>query len=123
MKFNALKLISFCFALFLCSTVWLANAGALPAWMIALKSFPGGDKLGHFMLMGSMALLLNCCLQQRRIRLASRSFLLGSIIMIVVVTGEEFSQIWLPQRSFDWGDLLADYLGIGLLGGLLFRRQ
>ena len=49
-------------------------------------------------------------------------------LLRLVVTVEEFSQIWLPLRSFDWGDLLADYLGIAVLGSWvsqmqIFRRQ
>ena len=123
-----MKNVSLAFAASLLLIVLLANTGSLPAWMVALKSFPGGDKAGHFILMGSMALLLNITLRQRRFRLAGCSFLLGSMIVAVVVTAEEFSQIWLPQRSFDLGDLLADYLGIVVLGGWVsqmpvFRRQ
>jgi len=114
-----MKKLCFSFAVLLLIIIWLANTGNLPAWMVALKAFPGGDKVGHFMLMGCMALLLNISLRQRRMTLAGRSLLLGSILMALLVTLEEFSQIWLPLRSFDWGDLLADYLGIAVLGGLL----
>ena len=123
-----MKSLSLLFAAGLLLIVLLANTGSLPAWMVALKSFPGGDKAGHFILMGSMALLLNITLRQRRIEFVGRSFLLGSTVVVLAVTVEEFSQIWLPQRSFDWADLLADYLGIAVLGGWLgqmpvFRRQ
>lgn len=123
-----MKIISILFASFLVVTVLLANQGALPDWLEAFKALPGGDKTCHFLLMGSMALLLNITLHQRRIKFAGLSFLLGSTIVLLVVTIEEFSQIWLPLRSFDWGDLLADYLGIAVLGSWvsqmqIFRRQ
>ena len=126
--FNNMKIISLLFACFLVITVLLANQGALPAWLEFLKSFYGGDKVGHFILMGSMAFLLNITLRQRRVNFAGMSVLLGSLIVMLVVTVEEFSQLWLPLRTFDWGDLLADYLGIAVLGNgisllQLARRQ
>lgn len=112
-----MKIISILFATFLLSVVFMANQGTLPDWLVALKSLPGGDKTAHFLLMGSMALLLNITLQHRRVSLWGQPLLLGSLIVLVIVSVEEISQIWLPRRSFDFADLTADYLGILIIGG------
>ena len=34
------------------------------------------------------------------------------LIVAVVMTIEEISQIWIPSRTFDLGDLAANYVGI-----------
>lgn len=120
-----MKILSLLFAASLMVIIIFANQGLLPAWLVALKDFPGGDKVGHFVLMGSMALLLNIAWRQRRITLFGQQWLLGSTLLVIVVTLEELSQIWLPMRSFDWLDLLADYLGIYFLGrfGLMINLR
>jgi hypothetical protein len=57
----------------------------------------------------------------REIPAFGRSFLLGSMIVAVLCTIEEFTQIRIPWRTFDYGDLAADYAGI-LFFGWLARR-
>jgi VanZ family protein len=42
--------------------------------------------------------------------------LLGSLIVLAIVTVEEVSQIFVQGRSFDAGDLLADGAGILIFG-------
>jgi VanZ family protein len=44
--------------------------------------------------------------------------LVGTIIVLFVVTIEEVSQIFIRGRSFDLGDLAADFLGIIAFGEL-----
>lgn len=87
---------------------------------------PGGDKLGHFLLIGTLAFLVNASLRARRIRLGPLHPLLGSLLVALVVTAEEFSQIFLVHRSFDLLDLTADFAGIlilGRLGAYLSRKE
>ncbi len=85
-------------------------------------SVPFGDKIGHFTLFGIMALLLNMALRFNRVRVFSRSFHLGSIIVLVFAIGEEFSQLAFSNRTFDFVDMLFDLLGIGILSSIGFRR-
>lgn len=66
--------------------------------------------------MGIFAGLLNLSLSCRRVKLAGRKFLLGSLIVVALVTLEEFTQRLIPYRSFDGFDLLADYLGVIVFG-------
>ncbi|MCB0019559.1 MAG: VanZ family protein [Anaerolineales bacterium] len=92
----------------------------------AFYNVPGGDKLGHFLLIGTLAFLVNASLGARRVRLGPLQPLLGSLLVTLVVTAEEFSQIFLAHRSFDLMDLTADFVGILILGRLaahLIRKE
>jgi polysaccharide biosynthesis protein VpsQ len=84
---------------------------------------PGGDKLGHALFIGTLAFLLNYALAGRMIRIGSLKILLGCWIIAVAMTVEEFSQIWIPSRTFDLVDLAANYFGITLAGWLWFRSN
>ena len=95
------------------------NQGA--AFFEPFYDFPYGDKISHFLLIGTMAFLLNACLRARTFRIGPRSILLGSFLLAIVVTAEEFSQIFLINRRFDLLDLAANYLGIIILGRLAVR--
>src|SRR3954452_2947121 len=66
-----------------------------------IRSIPYGDKVGHFLLMGGFSFVANYCLRCRRIKVAGKSFLLGSVIVILLVTLEEFSQLFIRYRTFD----------------------
>ena len=81
-------------------------------------NIPYGDKLGHFFLMGGFSFLLNLVLGAKTFKLRRIKYLLGSLIVAIVVTLEEISQIFVRGRTFDWGDLVFDFLGIFLFGEL-----
>ena len=81
-------------------------------------NIPYGDKLGHFLLMGFFAFLLNLVLKAKTFGFGKFNYLLGSLIVVVVVTLEEISQKFVAGRTFDWGDLVFDYLGIFVFGEL-----
>jgi VanZ family protein len=80
--------------------------------------FPYGDKIGHFVLMGTFSLMLNLALDAKTFRLGRLNVLVGSVIVLIVVTLEEFSQIFIRGRSFDVSDLIVDFAGIFLFGEL-----
>jgi len=42
----------------------------------------------------------------------------GAIIVLIFATIEEITQYWLPSRTFDFGDLLADFIGVILFSYL-----
>jgi VanZ family protein len=102
----------------------LADRRALPGFINGLYAFPYGDKVGHFLLMGIVAFFVNLALHARRITIAKCPLLLGSLCVALLVTLEEFSQLFFPSRSFDLIDLAASLLGIVLLGraALLFKK-
>jgi polysaccharide biosynthesis protein VpsQ len=91
-----------------------------------VREMPYGDKLGHLILMGLFSFLLNMALQCRIVRVWKMELLKGSLLVALVVTLEEFSQLFIRYRTFDPGDLIFDYAGIfsfGLLAYLLTRRR
>jgi len=69
---------------------------------------PYGDKLMHGLLYGVMAFFLNYGLNYKTFK----SFQLGAIVVLLFATIEEISQYWIPSRTFDLGDLLADFIGV-----------
>ena len=96
-----------------------ADRGALPLELVA--RLPGGDKAGHFFLMGFLSLLVNLAFASRD----GFAVVKRSCLIAVVVTLEELSQVALRHRNFDPADLAADFAGIavfGLIAVLLLAR-
>lgn len=102
----------------------LADRRALPGFITGLYAFRYGDKVGHFLLMGTVAFFVNLALHARRITIFQCPLLLGSLCVALLVTLEEFSQLFFPSRSFDLIDLAASLLGIVVIGrtALLFKK-
>ena len=120
------KMLTIVFVVFLIGVVIVANLGLAPVVFAFLRYIPGGDKTGHFVLMGMLSLLVNLSLSAKRVPVAGLSLLKGSLIVMLVVTLEELGQLLLKHRSFDLSDLAMDYLGIiafGVLAEHLVRRQ
>ena len=79
-----------------------------------LQEIPGGDKLGHVGLVGTLALLLNLTLRNRRFGPPFHWLQIGSGLVAFVMTLEEASQLLLPARSPDLLDWLANLTGAAL---------
>ena len=86
------------------------------------ESVPWGDKIGHFVLFGTLALLLNMALGFRQVNIRGRRFHWGSVLVFAFAALEEISQLAFPSRTFDLMDMLFDLLGIGVLSSVAFRR-
>ncbi len=109
-------LLAAAFAAFIITIIALANQNA-DIWLFRLQgSIPHADKIGHFVLIGGMTLFANLALMARQVKVGSRQILLGSLIVLIVFTAEEITQLGLVHRNFDLGDLTADYLGIFVFG-------
>lgn len=106
------------FFLFLCWIIYLANTGASSVFFDLVKSLPFGDKLGHFGLYGLLTLLLNLALGCREFRLGRFTVLVGSAVVLLFAVGEELTQFFLPTRTADLTDVIADVVGILLFGRL-----
>jgi VanZ family protein len=100
--------------------VFLADQKAYQFLFRPVRNLPYGDKAGHFILMGLFSLILNTALSCRTLRVWRLYLLLGSLIVAIVVTLEEFSQLLIRYRSFDPVDLCFDYAGIFLFGQLAY---
>jgi len=123
---NPMKLAPAIFVGLLAVIVIAADKGALPDFVRTLYSFPGGDKAGHFLLMGALSALVNLGLRARPASRGSHCFILGSMVVAVLVTMEEISQLWFRTRTFSLLDLGFDYVGIlcgAYLAWLMSRRR
>jgi VanZ family protein len=123
------------FFIFISYIIFLADTADYNFAFYLVGHVPYGDKIAHAVLYGVMALLLNYALGFRRVRFpthlptihhikAFSSFTykgalgnapyIGSIIVLVFATLEEFSQYFIPSRTFDLWDLGADFVGVVL---------
>lgn len=96
--------------------IFLADAGYAIEFFAFVQS-SGGDKLGHFGLIGGLAYFLNVSLGCR----TWRGWLLGSLIVGALATVEELTQVWIDNRHCDPLDLAADFAGIWVAGWLARR--
>ena len=108
------------YLLFIIAVIYAADRHLARGFFGWVQSVPLGDKAGHFVLMGTLAFLLNRALARRTIPTGLQ---LGGAIVAIFVVAEEISQRWLPWRTFDYGDLLADFIGIALADWLARRHS
>lgn len=101
------------------SLIILADSGHAGGLWSFIASIPGGDKLGHLVLVGTLSVLLNLLLENRRAPFPCNRIMLGSLILIIATTLEEASQAWIPHRNFDLFDALANIVGALCGEGLL----
>lgn len=111
-----IKIVTTVYVFILAGIVVLADFRGTRYLLDFVGSIPFGDKIGHFLLMGTFSFLLNLALSAKTIRFWRINVLLGSSIVLTLVTLEEFSQIFVVGRSFDLTDLVFDYAGIFIFG-------
>jgi len=110
-KFGA-RAALFVFSVILGLIIFAADAGIAAPVFDFVRSFPLGDKIAHFILMGTLALLANLVLSRGLLARSRHSILIGTAIVAGLVLLEEITQIWIPGRTFSLSDLTADALGI-----------
>lgn len=90
------------------SLVVLADRGQIGRIWEFIALVPFGDKLGHLGLVGTLTVLLNLQLKRRK----AGPLMLGSLIVLTGMILEEGSQYFIPARSFDGYDALANLVGV-----------
>jgi VanZ family protein len=80
--------------------------------LYAFYDIPYGDKVGHVILYGLLALLVNLAAFQVRGKATTASVAVVSSIMLCLVSLEELSQLAFPARTVDVWDLAASYVGV-----------
>lgn len=86
-----------------------------PNYFIQLgASMPYGDKIGHLLLFGVLALLLNFATKARQVAVGPLRLYLGVVLTLGFALLEEGSQLLFPSRSFELLDILADLFGVTL---------
>jgi hypothetical protein len=117
-RMKAIQVLTVVFVILLIGMIIVANLGLEPAVLVFINEIPGGDKIGHFILMGLLSLFVNLSVGVKTTSIKSQSFLTGSLIVILIVVVEEFSQLFLRHRGFELLDLLFDTAGIVIFGQL-----
>jgi polysaccharide biosynthesis protein VpsQ len=107
-----IRIITIAFFLFFVYVIWAADNNVLPAWIIALYHYPNGDKVGHFLILGLLAFLINCSLPNLTVRLFTLSVPIGTMIVTALAIVEEISQSFFPARTFSLLDLGSSLSGI-----------
>ncbi len=115
-----MKWMALIFAAFIVYLVIAAGLGRLPATLTYFAGLPGGDHLGHFLLMGGLNFFINAALAKKGDPSPWRGIALRSVALLLIITLEECSQLLLSFRGFSWLDLAADYAGVGLFGFLAY---
>lgn len=103
-----IRLAFFIFATAFASLIVAADHGQIGhVWSFVAK-IPFGDKLGHLGLVGTLTVLMNLHLKRRM----AGPVMHGSLIVLVFMLLEEGSQYFIPARSFDGFDALANLVGV-----------
>ena len=120
---KSIRIFSVFYFLAIILIIFAADFDLLPESVITTFGLPYGDKIAHFILMGIFCLLANYSLNNRTILILSKNILLGSLIVIVLVTLEEISQSFFPSRTASVFDLASSYLGIFIIGNIPQWKQ
>jgi len=113
-----IKLLTAVYVFLIAGIVVLADLKGTRYFMQFGRGVPYFDKLGHFLLMGILSFLVNLLFKAKTASFGKLRYLAGSLLVAIIVTVEELSQLFIIGRSFDPKDLLADFLGIFLFGEL-----
>src|SRR5687767_7437402 len=92
------RVLAAVYLLAIAAIVALADAGWLAPLLRGVHALPLGDKIGHLVLMGGLAVVVNLALGARTFTVAGERFLLGSAIVLAIVVLEELSQRFFPSR-------------------------
>jgi VanZ family protein len=119
------KLVAFStamFTFFIGWVIYMADTGQESIFFDLVKITPYGDKIGHFLLFGLLALGTNIVFKLRGIRHGNITILYGAIVIFCVVVIEELSQKFIPGRTFDLIDIIASLAGIIVFSLISFGR-
>lgn len=103
-------IISIGFLSFIFWVIYSANTGQSNSIFRFIQETPYGDKLGHFSLFGLLTLAINYGLNFRKTFIPS--ILIGTLAVFIFAVLEELSQYYIPTRTLDFIDFIADVLGI-----------
>jgi len=107
-----ISILSVTFLGFIAWIIYLANTAQSSIFFEFVGSIPYGDKLGHFCLFGFLTLGANFAFKLKSYKLLSVNVYVGSMAVFLFVLLEELSQYFIPSRTLDATDLLADIVGI-----------
>ena len=121
--YKVISTISVSFFVFIGWIIYLANTVQKSIFFDLVARIPYGDKLGHFCLFGCLTLAANLLLKFRRVNfsnvpISNVPIYTGTVLVFLFVLIEELSQHFIPNRTLDGVDLIADIIGIILFNFL-----
>lgn len=118
MRTNILKVaLPLSFFVFISAIIYIADNASYNFALRWVGAIPYGDKIAHAILYGAMAMFLNYGLSYRKVK----GMQLGAIIVLTFAILEEFTQMYIPSRTFDLYDILADIVGVTLFSLIKIR--
>lgn len=109
---TAFRITASLFVAFLLCVLTIANRGEGGNWWGFLTAIPFGDKLGHLGLMGGLSLLCNLAFPPQRTDSYRRFITTTTLVILIIISVEEVAQAFIPTRTCDWFDWLADLVGL-----------
>ena len=113
-------LLPLSFFIFISFIIFLADTADHNFAFRLIGYVPYGDKIGHVVLYGLMALFLNYGFNFKSKKIFGFNMQIGAIIVLTFAGLEEITQYWLPSRTCDVFDFVADTVGVVLFS--LWRR-
>ena len=109
-----MKRLAILFSIFILAVIIAADLNILPAFIRVFYNFQGGDKVGHFILFGILSFFVNASLllQVKPIRNRIRMILASTLVLFILISFEEWTQAFIPSRTFDLVDLSASLTGV-----------
>jgi len=114
MKINLRLILPLSFFTFITFIIYLADTANYNFAFRLVGHIPYGDKFMHGLLYGAMAMFLNYGLNYKSFRLFGFNMQVGALIVLTFAGLEEISQYWLPSRTCDVLDFVADTIGVTL---------
>jgi polysaccharide biosynthesis protein VpsQ len=106
-----LKTLTVLFAFLIVLIIVLADTGKL-GFLGFIYDFPGGDKVGHFILYGILSFLLNLFFLRLLRRRLITVIVIVTLLIVLAIGLEEWSQNFFSLRTPSWADLAFSYLGV-----------
>ncbi len=111
------------FALFIGWVIYMADTQQSMVFFDWVEEIPYGDKLGHFFLFGFLTLGVNIGWKMRGFTLGNLKIPYGSVGIVTIVVVEECSQYFIPSRTLDMTDIIADFIGIAVFSFIAYAIE
>lgn len=113
------------FGFFFIIIIGIADRGEGNQWWAFIGRIPYGDKIGHLSLIGILAFLCNLAIPPRPCSRLTCCITLTTLVLLVLLSLEEIAQAFIPTRTCDFYDWLADLAGLALgqFAATLARRR
>ena len=116
-----MKWLAVLFGFFIICIIVLANMGMLGI-LGFINEIPNGDKIGHFVLYGILTLLIDLAFFRSHLDISRKLIVFRVAFILALLIGlEEYTQKFIPSRTFSLVDLAYGYVGVILFSLIALR--